>query len=178
MEISSGKSSTVVGEVYRIPNTNEATAIERYENILIRLRPQSHNIILGTDQNFDYIKVNDHRPTSLLLNTFVSNGLVPCINRPTRVTHLSATLIDNIYLNANLYKNCCSGILISDLSDHFPIIVCVGNKSSSESTEPKHITFSYRDLNDTAYTQLRQLLNQVNWNFTHSVDLTKPISLS
>ncbi len=34
LEITSGKTSTVVVEVYRIPNTNETTAIERYENII------------------------------------------------------------------------------------------------------------------------------------------------
>ncbi len=96
---------------------------------------------------------------------------MPCVNRPTRATHASATLIDNLYLNANLYKNCQSGILISDLSDHFPIIACVGTKSSSEYTESEHINFSYHESNDTAYAQLRQLLNQVNWNFANSVSL-------
>ena len=115
--------------------------IERYENILNLLRPQSHNIILGTDQKLQYIKVNDHRLTSFLL------GLVPFINRPTRVAHSPATLIDSLYLNVKLYKHCCRGIL-SDLSDNFPLIVCVGTKLSSESTTSKHTTFSYRDLNE------------------------------
>ncbi len=35
----------------------------------------------------------------------------------------------------------------------------------------EHSTSSYRDLNDTAYAQLRQVLNQVSSNFTNSVNL-------
>ena len=70
-----------------------------------------------------------------------------------------------------LYKHRCSGILVSDLSDNFPITVCVGTKSCSEYTESKHTAFSYRKLNDKAYTELWQSLNQINWNFTNSVKL-------
>ena len=35
----------------------------------------------------------------------LTNGIIPTIYKPTRVTHNSATLVDNIYLDANLYNN-------------------------------------------------------------------------
>ena len=42
------------------------------------------------------------------------------INKPTRITNRSATLIDNIFTNAfEISHN--SGILLNDLSDHLPI---------------------------------------------------------
>ena len=51
---------------------------------------------------------------------FLTYGLVPLITKPTRITAHSATLIDNIFTNNTnvLSKN---GLIISDLSDHFPI---------------------------------------------------------
>ena len=51
-----------------------------------------------------------------------SHSYVPCINKPTRVTRRSCTLIDNIFCNtiAEDTKN-VSGILYNDVSDHFPV---------------------------------------------------------
>jgi urease beta subunit len=37
-EICHGKSKIVVGEVYRVPNTNEKLSIQRYETILQKLK--------------------------------------------------------------------------------------------------------------------------------------------
>ncbi len=37
LEVMCGKTSTMVGEIYRIPNANEDISIERYENVLNRL---------------------------------------------------------------------------------------------------------------------------------------------
>ena len=59
------------------------------------------NIIVGTDQNFDYLKIDNHKNTEDLLNTFMSNGLIPTITKPTCITDTSATLIDNIYVSSN-----------------------------------------------------------------------------
>ena len=44
--------------------------------------------------------------------------LVPLITKPTRVTSSTATLIDNIFTNV---PNVISGVITSDLSDHFPV---------------------------------------------------------
>ena len=42
-------------------------------------------------------------------------------NKPTRITAYSSTLIDNIFTNDLDYKH-KSGIVITDISDHLPII--------------------------------------------------------
>ena len=49
-----------------------------------------------------------------------SLGLYPLIDKPTRITDHSATLIDNIFTN-ELDSKINSGLLISDISDHLPI---------------------------------------------------------
>ena len=45
--------------------------------------------------------------------------MFPLINKPSRITNHSATLIDNIFSNAfGISHN--SGIVVNDLSDHLP----------------------------------------------------------
>ena len=50
-----------------------------------------------------------------------SLSLLPIIGKPTRITDNSATLIDNFFINGPC--NFESGILISDISDHYPIFI-------------------------------------------------------
>ena len=53
---------------------------------------------------------------------------VPLINRPTRITAHSATLIDNIFTN-HFTPRVLKGIVISDLSDHLPVFAYVSDDS-------------------------------------------------
>lgn len=48
---------------------------------------------------------------------------MPVINKPTRITYHTATLIDNIFTNnINNIKNSKNGVIFSDISDHLPIV--------------------------------------------------------
>ena len=42
------------------------------------------------------------------------------IDRPSRITEYSATLIDNIFSN-NFNEKISNGLLINDISDHLPV---------------------------------------------------------
>ena len=99
IEVHSDNIKAVVGEIYRVPNTNEISSINMYENIIAKLHNYKHDVIIGTDQNVDYIKIDQHKNTQDLLDTFITNGFLPTITKPTRITHASATLIDNIYVS-------------------------------------------------------------------------------
>ena len=55
-------------------------------------------------------------------NIFSSNFYSPLIQKPTRITEHSATLIDNIYCNVpELSSNSAAGILKVSISDHYAI---------------------------------------------------------
>ena len=118
----------VVGEVYRIPDTSEVLSVKRYECLLNKLNATGANVILGTDQNFDYLKIQTHGKTLDLLNAFLSYDLIPTITKPTRITHTSATLIDNIYVRQDS-PNIRSCIMPCDISDHFPVLSFVESQS-------------------------------------------------
>eukprot|EP00918_Siedleckia_nematoides_P106344 GHVU01232093.1.p1 GENE.GHVU01232093.1~~GHVU01232093.1.p1 ORF type:complete len:100 (-),score=3.31 GHVU01232093.1:85-384(-) len=79
------------------------------------------------DQNMELKKINNHASTSDFLDINLNNSIIPTILRPTRITHSSATLIDNIYISQNLSKKYKSGIIITDISDHFPCFTMICN---------------------------------------------------
>ena len=108
-------------EVYRVPNINEQLSVDRYNEFLSYFR-NKRDVYIGTDQNFDLLKCNVHANTNTLLNTFTSYGYMLTATKPTRVTHRTATLIDNIYIKTSHTTSHRSGIIITDISDHFPVI--------------------------------------------------------
>jgi hypothetical protein len=101
VEVEYNKQKLIIGEIYRVPNTNIGVSLERYESVLEKLNSYKHPIIIGTDQNFNYMNIVQHGKTQELLNKFVSNGLIPTITKTTRITHNTASLIDNLYLSFN-----------------------------------------------------------------------------
>ena len=56
----------------------------------------------------------------MFLNRLLACGFYPCIDKPTRVTETSATLIDNILTNVH-NNNSMSGDWVADVADHLPV---------------------------------------------------------
>ena len=82
------------------------------------------------------------------------------ITKPTRVTDFSATLIDHIYTNKkNL--NCKSGILVTDVSDHFGIFSILKNVNNINTT--KSNTKRSRSFNDENMKIFKKLLDTTDF---------------
>ena len=77
--------------------------------------------IIGSDLNFDLLKVQTNTSTAELLDTFLSESTIPTINNPTRIAHTTATLIDNLFVKHTHSLKLHSGIIISDISYHLPV---------------------------------------------------------
>ena len=88
--------------------------------------------------------------------------LVPTITRPTRITSESATLIDNIYVSGNRLEYLRSGILVADISDHFPIFLFTGK--NVRHCKPKNNTNYYIKLDTTAIDRINTLLLATYWS--------------
>ena len=161
LEVTSSKGSILIGEVYRVPNSSCPNSITNYELITNKLQNENKEIIIGTDQNFDYLNIHCAY-SKHLLETFFAACLVPTITRPTRITSESATLIDNIYVSGNRLEYIRSGILVADISDHFPIFLFTGKKVRH--CKPKNNTNSYRKLDSTAIDRINSLLLATDWS--------------
>ena len=161
LEICSPMHKLIIGEIYRVPNTNIKNSIERFELILEMIKNYKHKIILGTDQNFDLLKLNNQINTKELLNIFYANKFIPCITKPTPITHSSATLIDNIYLSSLHYEPVQSGILLTDLSDHLPVFVFCGKYTLNN----KPISLiTTRSITPNKIEAINERLNSTDWN--------------
>ena len=82
------------------------------------------------------------------------------ISRPTRITSSSATVIDNICTNNHDNLNCSlSGILVADVSDHFPIFH-INRSFTVEETEAFIVT---RVFNEKNKQKFREAISAVDW---------------
>ena len=64
-------------------------------------------------------KILTNQATDDYLDMLYSDGLLPLITKPTRITSHSATLIDHIYTNTSI-DTVTPGILTMEISDHLP----------------------------------------------------------
>ena len=72
------------------------------------------------DFNIDLMKYETYNGTKRCLDFMYGLGLHPLIDRPSRITTHSCTLIDNICTKQINYS-IRSGLLINDITDHLPI---------------------------------------------------------
>jgi len=165
-----GKCSVIVGEIYRVPGTNENEFIEKYESIVAKIKSERKRLIIGTDQNLDYLKIHTHTNTMKFFEMNISNNVIPTIYRPTRVTHTSATLIDNIYVDSEMYRNVKSHIIKSDISDHFMCLTMIfDNFPRAHNCQNQ----KYRKVTDSVLRNIKASLLNRNWQVLHDMTLNE-----
>ena len=132
------ENDVIIGIIYRPPNTDVQMFNEYLTNILDMIKSENKSSYLLGDYNLNLINAENHDPTQEFLDLMYSYALFPCITKPTRVTINSATLIDNIFCNS-LHKKSqvFTGILYTDISDHFPLFYI--DYSNQSVTSKKHI---------------------------------------
>ena len=91
----------------------------------------NRDVYLTGDFNINLLQYNTENNTNHFVNTLLQNNLLPLINSPTRITGSSETLIDNIFTNKFNNVKIHSGIIKTDISDHFPIFILL-NDSNTE----------------------------------------------
>ena len=69
--------------------------------------------------DFDLLKYDTVNHCQEFYNTMSSNGYLPHITIPTRITDSSMTIIDNIYTNTSS-NNIFSGNILAKIADHLP----------------------------------------------------------
>ena len=116
---------------------------------------------LAGDFNINLLNHDTHQLTAEFLNIMYSNSFIPLINRPTRITEHSATLIDNVFTNGltNIIHS-FQGILISDITDHFPVFT-INRSFSHKETEAVLVKRSYSARNKQSFLQL---ISDLDWN--------------
>ena len=112
----------LVGVMYRPPHSNIDMFVDRLEESLSLISRENKIIYLMGDYNINLLPHALNNIGLRLLTTLSSYSLHPHINKATRITSITETLIDNIFSNI-FNENSQNGILYSDISDHLPIFV-------------------------------------------------------
>ena len=126
----------LVGAIYKPPNTSSEDFTKCMSLLLDNINKENRPTYLMEDYNIDLLKSNTTH-TQLFLNQMLSSGFFPAIDRATRITDTSATLIDNIYTNVH-HKSIKSYIWITDISDHLPVCATIPGKKIGHKLGPSH----------------------------------------
>ena len=157
--ISSDK-DVIIGVIYHPPNTDVELFNDKLTDIIRKIKSEKKLCYLAGDYNLNLLNAETHSSTSEFIEMMFSNMFYPMINKPTRVTSHSASLIDNIFINCTHNKDHISGILYTDISDHFPIFII---DKSSKCVEPPKFRYTrvYSAKNINAF---KNILGQSTWN--------------
>ena len=111
----------------------------------------------------------DHRTNTKVkdyLNLIFQNFLIPAINKPTRITKTNATLIDHILSNDFASTDSLTGIVKSDISDHFLIFFITRGQFFNNIQNKTNIRKI--EINEKSKQYLMEILNEVNWKHLYS----------
>lgn len=106
---------------YRSPDDENTAFYSKFKQIIDNVG--NKNSIVCGDFNYNLLNCNQHKETNMYFNHMIAIGFLPTITKPTRITNLTATLIDHIWCNSMemFYSNSLnSSIIIYDISDHLP----------------------------------------------------------
>ncbi len=124
----SGYRNIIVSCIYRSPGSDVTVFSEHVEQLFLDLSLHKSICFLCGEFNIDISKHNSNRGIKYFLYTMYAICLYPLIDRPTRISNQSFSLIDNIFTNVTNY-NITSGILINDITDHLPVFaICNPNR--------------------------------------------------
>ena len=150
------RETLLVGVVYRSPDSIINNFIYKFDETLHAI--QKNNCLILGDYNINILKENSHAQD--FLSSLDSYSFYPTIHHiPTRVKPPSQSLIDNIV--TNIHKtNMESGVVFSDITDHYPIVLYLNLNYKQKSPHPKTKT---RIINGKTLEQLCENLTTRSW---------------
>ncbi|XP_065643028.1 uncharacterized protein LOC136074619 [Hydra vulgaris] len=100
----------------------------------------SKNTLISCYFNLNALNYENNIETQSFYNNLFQIGVIPLINKPTRITKNSATLIDNILTNSLFEISLKKGVIKTFISDHFPIFISISTSNKIKINEKKTIT--------------------------------------
>ena len=158
-------------EFYRPPNSKDS---EFFENLHATLECQTKLKLdinfMCCDQNYDLMKSSQHKSTHECLSLMLDNGYVPYIIKPTRITHRSSSLIDNIYMKTKKLRQNLSFVIVDGMSDHFPCLLSVCLKEILVKTD---VVIEKRKITDEALLKIQQSLLFTDWLLLNELNVNE-----
>jgi len=150
--------NVIVGTIYKHPLMPVTEFSTKYlVNLLDKISKEGKLLVLLGDFNINLMQHKDPRILEFI-DTLGSYLITPLINKPTRISSTSKTLIDNILISSNTCK-IISGNFSTAISDHL-IQFAVLNKSVSTPYEGKRTYKNWKKFDSISFADH---FNNVNW---------------
>ena len=158
IEIINKIQNIIISCVYRQPSGNLKNFKQHLKNHLANKNLNNKSIYLAGDFNLNLLHCETSKHVKNFVNTLLQYNLVPTINKPTRITTNTITLIDNIITND--ITNNFTGVIKCDVSDHFPnFLIC----QKDLETFKNEMTISKRFINKKSIKKFCDSLITMNW---------------
>ena len=113
-------------------------AFTKLADITAKINNENKESYIMGDFNIDLLKFQRHNKTKYFIELILTTLYLPVITKPTRITDHSATLLDQIYSNSKSLND-QSGIIITDVADHFGTFYVSRKKSRITVSNYKYI---------------------------------------
>jgi hypothetical protein len=160
--------SIIIGVIYRPPNSNFDQFQNTLNTILGKIDQENKLCYLMGDFNVDLFKSESCDYVNEFLEQLFTSSFLPLINKATRITSHTATLIDNIFTNnVEEVENSLNGIIFSDISDHLPIVhvskTNVLGKNTHNRKNTNTVTY-HRIFSKTNINTFENKIKDICWN--------------
>jgi len=158
--ISPHSKNVIVGNIYRAHRTDINLFNADLSKCLDRIASEDKVCYISGDFNHDLLCYDSDLKINDFVNTFYAHNMYPLIDRPTRITANTATILDNIFTNV-LSKQIKSGVCVVNITDHYPIYQ-ITNSLDIKTTCPNSV-FS-RSFNQSNMNSFKNHLELTNWD--------------
>ena len=126
------------------------------KNILSKNEATEKEVILIGNFNMNLLDFEEKKRVQSFVNLMFRFGMIPTINKPTRVTRHTATAIDHVFTNTIMGNiEIKTAIVKTDISDHFPIIFATKNEIDAEIIQQ---CIFKRNISDQSIEKIKQEL--------------------
>ena len=153
------KKTIIIGLIYRPPGLAVSNFSEEMDEILNKLTTENKICYILGDLNINLLKSDSHNPTREFLDILYSHSFRPTVDKPTRITCISATLIDNIFTNS--VDSHQAEIITSGLSDHLPIVLF---GPSFVKVKNSNMFYWKRDTRDRNVSFMKREMDTIQWD--------------
>ena len=157
----------IIGDIYKPPNENLNTFVKSFNEVTDKITKENKLCYLMGDFNVNLMNYHRINLTGEFLDNTYSNSLCPLINRPTRITSHSATLIDNILTN-NIDSHVVNELLFTDISDHLPIFSIWFVENSNFCQD--HSIYTFRDKSKENIKTFEKNIINCDWTTISSLN--------
>ena len=159
----SPSNNIVIGVIYRPPSGSMTDFIKAMSDILNKIHTNRKPCYLLGDFNIDLNKYHTTPDTAEFFDLLYSYSFIPLIDKATRVSASTASIIDNIFTNQSTTTH-KSGVIEADISDHYPVF-SISEMSSPIKTDQYLKLRSFKPANIEKFISL---LRAESWENTRS----------